>query len=50
MAEPEFREGYGVALGLASGRLIAEVLDQSDLHLVVLDRSAGQGGSSSPRL
>lgn len=40
MTNPEFRDGYGVALGLASGGLIAEILDQSDLHLIVLDRSA----------
>jgi len=39
MRDPEFRKGYGVALGFASGRMIAEVLDQSSLHLVVLDRS-----------
>jgi outer membrane protein assembly factor BamB len=40
MEEPEIRKGYGMALGFASGRLVAELLDQSDLHLVILDRSA----------
>ncbi len=39
MKDPEFRKGYGLALGYASGRMIEEVLNQSDLHLVVLDRS-----------
>ena len=39
MKDPGFRKGYGIALGFASGRMIAEVLDQSDLHLVVLDQS-----------
>ena len=40
MEDPEFRKGYGIALGFASGRMIEEVLDQSELHLVVLDRSS----------
>lgn len=40
MSGEDFRKGYGLCLGLGPGRLIAEVLDQSELHLVVLDRSA----------
>jgi outer membrane protein assembly factor BamB len=38
--EQDFRHGYGLALGIASGRLIAEVLRIPDLPLVVLDGSA----------
>lgn len=45
MAQREFRDGFGLVLGAGSGRLIVESVNQSNLHLVLLERSATNVGS-----
>jgi outer membrane protein assembly factor BamB len=36
------RAGYALALGLGSGRLVEELIRQSDLHVIVLDGDRGK--------
>ncbi len=38
LAHPGAGEGYALALGIGSGRLIDELLDLSDLHVIAIDR------------
>ena len=40
VADSQLGEGYGLALGIRSGKLIGGVLEECKIHLVVLDRSA----------
>ena len=40
LKERGLQGGFGLALGVGTGRLLAEILNQSKLHLVVLDRAA----------
>lgn len=40
VTDPQLKEGFGLALGIQSGKLIRAVLERSNLHLIVLDRSA----------
>ncbi len=44
------RDGYAVVLGIDSGRLVEELAQQSDLHLIALEKDADKVASLRERL
>jgi outer membrane protein assembly factor BamB len=50
LSETDARTGYCVLLGIGSGRLLDELLSQSDLHVIALDPDADKVATARRRL
>jgi hypothetical protein len=46
----DVRDGYALVLGLDSGRLVEELVQQSDLHVIAVDADAGKVSALRQRL